>query len=81
MLQKIEQTDEEKYLMYNKLSKKELILMLIEANKHLDRQPYYTIDLEVLKGGYPKGIEFHKSPYDKHIDRDFRDNCEQFEDK
>jgi len=34
---------EEKIEMYNKLSKKELILMLIEANKYLDnRQPYIT---------------------------------------
>lgn len=33
----------EKIEMYNKLSKKELILMLIEANKYLDnRQPYIT---------------------------------------
>lgn len=37
MLQIIEQTDQEKFDMYNKLSKKELIIMLIEANKHLSR--------------------------------------------
>ena len=40
MLQIIETTDEEKFKMYNKLTKKELIKMLIEANKHLyNRQP------------------------------------------
>ena len=40
MLQIIETTKEEKIKMYNKLSKKELIEMLIEANRHLNnRQP------------------------------------------
>mgnify|MGYP006957146672 CR=1 FL=1 len=40
MIQIIEQTDEEKFRMYNKFSKKELIIMLIEANKHLrNREP------------------------------------------
>lgn len=38
-LQVIEQTDEEKFAMYNKLTKKELIAMLIEANKHLNIRP------------------------------------------
>lgn len=33
----IEQTWEEKFTMYNKLSKKELITMLIESNKHLHK--------------------------------------------
>lgn len=37
MLQIIEQNDEEKRKMYNKCSKKELITMLIEANKALNR--------------------------------------------
>ena len=38
--QTIEATKEEKVKMYNKLSKKELIEMLIEANRHLNsRQP------------------------------------------
>lgn len=32
----VETTDEEKFEMYNKLSKKELIGMLIQANKMLD---------------------------------------------
>jgi len=40
MLQIIKTTDEQKFQMYNKLTKKELIVMLIEANKHLsNRQP------------------------------------------
>jgi len=39
MYQIIEQTYEEKFKMYNKLSKKELIMMLIEANKHLNGRP------------------------------------------
>lgn len=34
MMQVIEQTDEEKLVMYMKCSKKELAKMLIEANKH-----------------------------------------------
>ena len=43
MIQIIEQTKEEKVKMYNKLSKKELIEMLIEANRHLNnRQPTIT---------------------------------------
>jgi len=37
MLQVIEQNDEEKRKMYNKCSKKELITMLIEANKQLNK--------------------------------------------
>ena len=39
MLQIIEQTHEEKVDMYSKLSKKELIIMLIEANRHLLSRP------------------------------------------
>ncbi len=39
MIQIIEQTDEEKFKMYNKLSKKDLINMLIESNKHLNSRP------------------------------------------
>lgn len=44
MLQIIEQTDQEKFDMYNKLSKKELIIMLIEANRHLSRKPYAVVE-------------------------------------
>lgn len=36
MLQIVEQTDEQKRKMYSKLSKKELIEMLISANKAID---------------------------------------------
>jgi hypothetical protein len=39
MYQVVEQTDSEKFVMYNKLTKKELIMMLIEANKHLNSRP------------------------------------------
>ena len=43
MYQIIETTKEEKVKMYNKLSKKELIEMLIEANRNLNnRQPIIT---------------------------------------
>lgn len=35
MYQIIEQTQEEKFKMYSKLTKKELISMIIEANRHL----------------------------------------------
>ena len=38
MIQIIEQTKEEKVKMYSKLSKKELIEMLIEANRHLNNR-------------------------------------------
>jgi len=37
MIQIIQQTHEEKVEMYNKLSKKQLIMMLIESNNVLDR--------------------------------------------
>lgn len=37
MVQTITTTDKEKFMMYNKLSKKELINMLIESNKHLQK--------------------------------------------
>lgn len=40
MYQIIETTWEEKFKMYSKLSKKELISMLIEANRHLSSRPY-----------------------------------------
>jgi len=36
MIQEIKQTDEEKMTMYMKLSKKEIIKMLIQSNKLLD---------------------------------------------
>lgn len=39
MIQTIKMTKEEKVKMYNKLSKKELIEMLIEANNHLVSRP------------------------------------------
>ena len=44
MYQIIEQTLEEKVKMYQKFSKKELITMLIEANRHLNNRPleYFT---------------------------------------
>jgi len=38
MMQIVEQTDEQKFAMYDKLSKEELIHMLISANKHLDNR-------------------------------------------
>lgn len=38
MLQVIEQTDEEKFKMYMKCSKKKLIEMLIESNKHISNE-------------------------------------------
>jgi len=54
MFQVIEQTDEEKFNMYSKLSKKELIIMLIEANKHLNnRKPIlyeYHTDYQLTVG-------------------------------
>ena len=37
MLQIIEISEEDQIKMYSKLSKKEIIKMLIEANKHLNR--------------------------------------------
>lgn len=40
MYQVIETTWEEKFKMYSKFSKKELIEMLIEANRHLSSRPY-----------------------------------------
>ena len=61
MLQILETTKEEKIKMYNKLSKKELIEMLIEANRHLnnrqptinypDQVPYHTICQSCKNGG------------------------------
>lgn len=58
MIQRVEMTHEEKVKMYKKLKKKELIVMLIEANKQLaNRQPtlefqtYYSINpTEFVKG-------------------------------
>lgn len=37
MVQIVEMNDQEKFEMYDKLSKKEIIDMLIEANRHLDK--------------------------------------------
>lgn len=52
MIQIIEQTKEEKVKMYNKLSKKELIEMLIEVNTYLnDRQPIIS---------YPDQVPYHE---------------------
>lgn len=43
-------TDEEKYKMYKKLSKKKIIEMLIEANKHLARlTPKYEPKCDINK--------------------------------
>ena len=39
MITVVEQTQEQKFKMYSKLSKKELIQMLIEANRHLNNKP------------------------------------------
>ena len=39
MYQVVEQTYEEKVKMYSRLTKKELIAMLIEANKNLSERP------------------------------------------
>ena len=41
MVQIVNQTDEEKMKMYMKLSKRELILMLIESNKHHSQPSWY----------------------------------------
>jgi len=38
MMQIVEMTDDEKMAMYMKLTKKELIEMLIQTNKHLENQ-------------------------------------------
>ena len=41
-------TDQEKFEMYDLLSKEQLIKMLIEANRHLDRlTPKIVIDFEI----------------------------------
>lgn len=50
MNQVIEQTHEDKVKMYSKLNKKELIEMLIEANKHLTLKPLTWVDNDL----YPK---------------------------
>jgi len=50
MYQVIEQTVEEKFQMYKKLSKKELIMMLIEANRHLNSRPLTWVN----EGFFPK---------------------------
>ena len=41
MVQIVDQTDEEKMKMYMKLSKRDLILMLIESNKHHNQPSWY----------------------------------------
>ena len=59
-MQVIEQTHEEKIVMYNKLSKKELIEMLIESNKQLSMvvkshafQPYIIYPYTPSPNKYP----------------------------
>jgi hypothetical protein len=47
MYQVVEQTYEEKFAMYLKLSKRELIEMLIEANKHIALRPLNYTPFEV----------------------------------
>jgi hypothetical protein len=58
MIQEIEMTDKEQLDMYMKLSKKELCIMLIEANKNLKRLhiPFVMQQSEQLlcKCGCPK---------------------------
>jgi len=49
MYQIIELSEHEKFQMYNKLSKKELIMMLIEANRHLNNRPLTWVN----EGFYP----------------------------
>ena len=49
MYQVIEQTDQEKFVMYNRLTKKELIMMLIEANRQLNSRPLTWVN----EGFYP----------------------------
>lgn len=49
MYQIVEQTEKEKFKMYSKLSKKELISMLIETNKHLNNKPInYTKSVTII---------------------------------
>ena len=53
-VQIVEQTDEEKFKMYNKLPKKEIIRMLIQANKLLDslyQQQPMKINYPETQGG------------------------------
>ena len=51
MIQVVEQTHEEKVAMYMKSTKRELIEMLIECNRHLDSRPleYCEVDLDELE--------------------------------
>lgn len=71
MGQIVEQTYDEKVKMYNKLSKKELIMMLIEANKVIDtiRPITYLSDNDKLRTGETStGIYYpHYNPYNKVI--------------
>lgn len=52
MYQVIEQTDEEKMTMYMKLSKKEIISMLIECNKFIDKFTPQVVEEKQYCGGY-----------------------------
>ena len=48
MHQIIETTKEEKIEMYSKLSKKQVIEMLIEANRHLSSKPTLIVDSSTM---------------------------------
>lgn len=50
--QVIKQTDEEKMAMYMKLLKKEIISMLIEANKFIDKVTPTIVEAETIKCDY-----------------------------
>lgn len=65
MIQIVEQTFEEKYKMYSKLTKDELIKMLIQANNHLNNNP-----IQIQYPTYvPKDYNYPKQPHCLH------DNC------
>lgn len=59
MYQIIEQTEEDKFKMYSKLSKKELISMLIESNKHLNNKP-----LNQVNQGFNSACNFYMAGKD-----------------
>ena len=63
MLQIVEMSYEEKILMYDKCSKEELIKMLIESNKHLER----LTSKKVIE--YPNGRIYDLNLFKKNIDK------------
>ena len=71
MVQIVEQTYDEKVKMYNKLSKKELIMMLIESNKVIGtiRPITYLIDNDKLRTGETSTGTYypHYNSYNKVI--------------